>query len=368
MMANGNGNTDAKYRGLGHNVRGLELADALRTAGLDWKTVQLPMLIQGKTETRPSAFKSLVRSDNGVELGISTPDYKPVHNYQLVGTMMEAAGAASVQLEQAGCLDEGRRVWALGTVPGVKFSLPVGKDWEDRMQREHGGSTSWVKEDTTVLKVQMGAGHVPGMAITIEFIAERLICTNGAKITAAVGRFRMTHSGHWSQAQVAKIKALLVDAGVGFEQYELQAEQLRKTEITRAEGELWAIQLLQPRLLDEIVDRGGLDAAIRDDQGRFHLPELMEAAIRRGPRVLDPEQYNRPVKRVLELVDAQPGAEMARGTLWNQYNALTYFVDHERGRNADSGLNSAMFGEGAQLKQNALELAMDYSGLLRTAN
>jgi hypothetical protein len=365
MMINGNGTT--KYRGLGHNVAGMTEAEALKVAGLDWKTVQLPLVIQGRTEQRPSAYKSLVRSDNGVELGVSTASYKPVHNHQLVGAMREAAGAAGVMLEQMGSLDDGRRVWAVGTVPNTGFSLPVGKEWEERMERPHGGTTSWVTEDKTVLKVLMGAGHVPGMAITMEFMAERLICTNGAKISRELGSFRMTHSGHWGPAQVARIHNMLKNAGLSFERYEAQARIMRDVKMSREEGELFVIQLLQPKILEDIVANGRVSARVRDTDGvnGFNPARLMEEMVGREDRLITPDMFNRATGRVLELVPNQPGAGMAQGTVWNQFNAVTYFVDHERGRTSDSGLNAAFFGEGANLKEGALELAGQYAAALR---
>jgi len=49
---------------------------------------------------------------------------------------------------------------------------------------------------------------------------------------------------------------------------------------------------------------------------------------------------------------------------WQAMNAVTYYVDHERGRTRDSALNSAWFGEGANLKQSALDLALKYTEVL----
>jgi hypothetical protein len=37
-------------------------------------------------------------------------------------------------------------------------------------------------------------------------------------------------------------------------------------------------------------------------------------------------------------------------------------VDHVIGRNDDNRLNSAWFGQGAIVKQNALDLALQYAG------
>jgi hypothetical protein len=64
-------------------------------------------------------------------------------------------------------------------------------------------------------------------------------------------------------------------------------------------------------------------------------------------------------ERALEIVDTQPGANFARGTWWNAYNAVTYLTDHELGRSADSRAASAWFGSNAKLKLDALDLAVE---------
>jgi hypothetical protein len=49
----------------------------------------------------------------------------------------------------------------------------------------------------------------------------------------------------------------------------------------------------------------------------------------------------------------------ASGTAWGLVNGITEFVDvHRRARNQDNRLDSAWFGQGAQIKQKAFESAM----------
>jgi len=368
MAAANNVINGAKYRGLGASVVGLSnLEQILNTSQLNWKTVSLPMLIQGKTQTRPSGFRSLVRSDNGEELGVATAGYKPVHNRQIVESMLQAAEiVGGVELERLGPLDGGRRVWGIGTVPNYAFTLPVDNMWRQAMQTnlDHG----WVQDDKTVLKVLFGSGHVPGMAFSISFMAERLICTNGAKITWIFGNFRMVHSATFGQQHKTQIKGLMARAETAFEAYAMKASAMRETRVNEAVGRAFTVQLMQPELVVKAVEEGRVTEKVLDTKGDnyngINTPLLLEAATRKVD-FFDPETFSRPVNRVLELVNSQPGAPMAAGTLWNRYNAVTYFVDHERGRSADTGLNAALFGDGAQLKDQALDLAGQYAYVLR---
>jgi hypothetical protein len=66
-------------------------------------------------------------------------------------------------------------------------------------------------------------------------------------------------------------------------------------------------------------------------------------------------------KKALEVLHTQPGAKYAEGSFWQAFNAVTYMVDHTIGHNADSRMKSAQYGQGADTKQKALELALDYA-------
>ncbi|MNH46003.1 hypothetical protein D3C79_1086230 [compost metagenome] len=51
--------------------------------------------------------------------------------------------------------------------------------------------------------------------------------------------------------------------------------------------------------------------------------------------------------------------DSARGTAWGLLNAVTEYVDHERrARSTEYRLDSAWFGQGAQIKQRALDRAL----------
>jgi hypothetical protein len=50
---------------------------------------------------------------------------------------------------------------------------------------------------------------------------------------------------------------------------------------------------------------------------------------------------------------------LSKGTAYGLLNAVTEFVDHERrARSTDHRLDSAWFGQGAALKQKALDQAL----------
>ena len=82
------------------------------------------------------------------------------------------------------------------------------------------------------------------------------------------------------------------------------------------------------------------------------------------PGTIDPAGLanERALKRVQALYDGQgKGAELeaAKGTAWGLLNAVTEYVDHERrARSTEYRMDSAWFGQGAVLKQRALDTAL----------
>ena len=71
---------------------------------------------------------------------------------------------------------------------------------------------------------------------------------------------------------------------------------------------------------------------------------------------------HRALQKVQDLYQGQGrGAQLvsAQDTAWGLLNAVTEFVDHEkRARSTDHRLDSAWFGQGAALKQKALDHAL----------
>ena len=60
-----------------------------------------------------------------------------------------------------------------------------------------------------------------------------------------------------------------------------------------------------------------------------------------------------------EILDADPAVARDGGTAWGLLNSVTEFVDHERrARSNEYRMDSAWFGQGAQIKQRALDTAL----------
>jgi hypothetical protein len=70
------------------------------------------------------------------------------------------------------------------------------------------------------------------------------------------------------------------------------------------------------------------------------------------------KELSKSASRALEVIDTQPGAQFAKGSWWQAFNAITYLTDHEIGKTADTRLTSAWYGPNRAVKIKALETAV----------
>jgi hypothetical protein len=75
------------------------------------------------------------------------------------------------------------------------------------------------------------------------------------------------------------------------------------------------------------------------------------------------DKNSRNARIAYDILEQQPGANFAKGSWWQAFNASTFMVDHVIGRNEDNRMNSAWFGWGRNLKVKALQTAMEMAAL-----
>ena len=76
---------------------------------------------------------------------------------------------------------------------------------------------------------------------------------------------------------------------------------------------------------------------------------------------IDSAANSRKLRQVMEVYTSGQGQDTvsAKGTAWGLVNAVTRWADHERGtQNDDTRRESAWFGNGNAIKQDALESAL----------
>jgi phage/plasmid-like protein (TIGR03299 family) len=277
-----------------------------REAGLDYTVNESPVLFQTDAATLPEEFKGrkvLHRSDTGGALAVVSDGYNVVQPSDVMGFFAKLVELGGFQMETAGVLSHGRRVWALAKV---------------------NEGADIVEGDTVRPYVLLGTSYDGTMATVAKFTSIRVVCNN--TITAALGRenagtVRVLHSERFNPDAV---RLELGIVGDNWERFLVQSRKLSGETMGQAEADQFVQALLKPYHTSE--------KDLNQTKGYRRIMELFNgAAIGAGI----------------------PGVS---GTRWAMLNAVTELVDHERGRSNNTRMESAWFGTGAAIKNKALEL------------
>ena len=351
------------YRGLGADVSdcGNDPACIAARAGLAWKTVMVPLMAVGRKANKPfKAGVGLYRSDtadNG-ELGFATMGYHPHHNHQILKMVTDWCREGGLTVQRAGSYEGGNRVFV---VAGGEATGEVAPG------------------DIVALRVIARIGHTPGIANVLQAWAERLLCTNGATVRVAQGKVRMIHSKDLSVLDIARARAFVRSAVEAFDGTVAMMRDLYHVPTTPSISALYLTDVLAPDLYSEFVarlDRMSAAAAPADSTPRDAREErrigagvieriLRSEASRRvlGEMIGASRQHT--LRAVLDVMDSQPGADATRGTLAHPYAAISHYQSNLRGRTPGTGLEQALFGDGAATTAQALDTAQKYAVAIR---
>jgi phage/plasmid-like protein (TIGR03299 family) len=297
------------WHGLGQQLTQDAHIDVWRKeAGLDWEAKLSPVTFNPSGDKLVTVENQNViyRNDTFAPLGVVTDRYKvhqPAEVLEFFNTLVQSAGFT---LEVAGAIKGGKRIWALANV-----------------NRE-----AVVLQDDAVRGYLLLSTSFDGTAATIgQFTSIRVVCNNtlsAADQEAAPSRVVLTHGAEFDQSLMRDRLGLIV---------------------------------------------GGFDGMM-DKYCKLARQGVSSEYVREFTNNLFPAAYNqqtntfkesRGFKRVIELFD---GAGMGAnnygvyGTKWGLLNAVTQYVDHERGHNVDTRMNNAWFGNGNRMKSQAEEMLL----------
>lgn len=275
-----------------------------REAGLAYTVLESPVLYRTEAASEPELFKGrkvLHRSDTGGALAVVSDGYHVVQPAEVMGFFEKLVNIGGFQLETAGVLSYGRRVWGLARVNDGAEIL--------------GG-------DVVRPYVLLGTSYDGTMATVAKFTSVRVVCHN--TITAALGSgdaVRVLHSERFDADRVRQDLGIVSDA---WDRFLIQSRQLAGETLSATDADLFVASLMEP----------------------YKTPGT-------------PVRESRAYRRIMELFNGKAiGADIpgVAGTRWGMLNAVTELVDHERGRSDNTRMESAWFGTGANIKARALEL------------
>ena len=294
------------WHGLGAQLQpGASIEEWTAAARLGYTVLESPVLYESPASTELQRWpmrKVLHRSDTGAPLAVVSDGYRVVQPAEVMDFFRRLGELGGFELETAGALSDGRRVWALARVSD-------GADVVDG--------------DTVRPYLLFGTSYDGTMATVAKFTDIRVVCNNTVvrALGEGNGSVRVLHSERFDADEVRLQLGIVASS---WERFLVQSRALAGVPMSGTEADEFVRALLEPY-----------------HSGRLEI------------------QDTRAYKRVLQLFNgAAIGADISgvAGTRWAMLNAVTQLVDHERGRSDSTRLESAWFGTGAAMKQRAVDL------------
>jgi phage/plasmid-like protein (TIGR03299 family) len=302
------------WHGLGNQLAPKQSLEVwARSAGMDWSIEEAPVRYvatgpNGEGYDSIHVFpeqRVLYRSDTKTPLSVVSSRFKVVQPAEILEFYRDLTEAGGYELETAGVLKEGRKLWALAKT-GQSVCLK-GRD------KVHGYLLLATACDGT-------------MATTAIHTSVRVVCQNTLQIALreSDGAVKV---GHRSQFDALSVKRALGIALSGWDGFMVRMKALADCKVKDEAAE----SFLRRVLTYPVNHIEGVSTAINDSA----LKAVHELYAGRGK-----------------------GSEMASaaGTAWGLLNSITEFVDHHRrARSEDHRRDAAWFGQGSALKQRAWE-------------
>jgi phage/plasmid-like protein (TIGR03299 family) len=300
-----------------------------KKAGLGWEVLRSPVLFRDERLfcgrqalgydpiRRHLDHDVLYRSDTGAPLGIASQHYQAAQPKDVMGFFDDLVKVGKFNLETAGALSGGRRIWALAKI---------------------GDGAPIIGQDIVRPYLLLTTSFDGSMATTAKLTAIRVVCHNTLSVAVRDDHTRA------SSAVSSEVK---VNHSMPFDARDVRMQ----LGIFVGTFEKWMIQTR--RLARQKIDR----------QTACRMPLELTSKIPFRTRNSEPVEWPREspaYHRIMALFDGQAiGSGLSEGpTKWQFINSVTQWIDHERGRDPRSRLTSAWFGPGEALKPKAYEIAL----------
>lgn len=301
---------------------GIGARDGFQRLGLDWEVEHAPItatLADGTALELKDRF-ACIRSDNRADLGVVKDGYVTVQNTELAEMADLIAGQdAAIRVETAGSLNGGRRIFVLVRLPEViKASADDLVDTYVLLSNGHGGYASFNAYPTSI----------------------RVVCANTLRMSEkdADKGVRFQHTGDMD----AKLKQARTALGLVREETKRFGEMvmaLVKCKIHGADLRLW-MQETADSLFGPV--KKGVDA------------ESSQRLVEKRHELVEQWMQN--------LANERQAIRGIEGSAWAALNAVTEWMDHERGRfeeDSSARAHNNLFGENSRDKQKVLRRALE---------
>lgn len=335
------------------------IQEGIKLAGLDWRVnvhsthIKVPPMVLDNTKVDDFSLddvalddfaKVFVRSDNSKVLGIVGPKTHPLQNREAFDFFQPFIDAKEASLETAGSLCEGGRIWVMA-----------------KIQRDN---SVIVPGDEVAKFVLLSNSHDGTTAVRVGFTPIRVVCANTLAMAHADKASKLLRVRHSKDVQ-KNLENIRETMNLANDEFEATAEQFRflaSQQINASDLKKYVkivfkmdekdgdMSTRSKNILDAIIDRH------EDKTGMVKemMAMLNDSKVKSGATILD---------TIIQNFEAGRGTEIksTRGTLWTAYNAVNEYLNHERGHNTDTRMNSLWFGESSRANKLALDTALEFA-------
>ena len=300
------------WHGLGVPVSNdLTPAQMQQKAGLDRNVEKVDAFVNIGGEQVKTGQQALVRTSDNTILTNVGAGWNPVQNSEAFDFFTDFVMEGDMEMHTAGSLKNGQIVWALAK---VKESFDL--FGEDRV-------------DSYML---FSNPHQYGKAIDVRFTPIRVVCNNTLTMSLNAQADRAVKIGHRTEFDADLVKEKLGLATEKFAKYKEMAQFLGSKRFK----------------VEDLLN-------FYNDIAPHSTTEGKEKAI------TSYEDLSRGAKMCFDALETQPGAELGAGTWWQAFNSVTYYTDHQQGRNSENRLYNQWFGYNQTRKVKAAESAVQYA-------
>lgn len=302
---------DVPWHGLGNRLTPNQPIEVWQAeAGMDFRIEETDVLysVSGGNgihlKSNPDS-KVLFRSDSHAPLSVVSKRYCVVQPHDVLEFYRDLVSVGGFELETAGVLKGGKKLWALART----------------------GQETLLRGGDQVKAYLLLATSCDGtLCTTAQFTSIRVVCNNTLQMAVGESRgaIRVPHSTQFDPRQAKQ------ELGLGlshWERFVADMKQLADRKINKFEAMNYLVNVL----------------------GDPTVP-------------LNDQPNSKAIQNVYALFSGQGrGSELesANGTAWGLLNGVTEYVDqHRRARSQNNRLDSAWFGPGAALKEQAFHEAM----------
>ena len=325
---------ETPWHGLGFQLTAdADMETWRREAGLDYEVRRASVMFTPDVRTDENVDEDmrtlvmpdrdvLFRSDTNGALSVVSKDYRVVQPGEVLEFFGKLAEIGGFQMETAGALYDGKRIWALAK---VNDGAPV------------------IGQDVVRPYVLLATSYDGSMATTAKFTAVRVVCNNTLTMSVGSGALGLGKTETDTTGSVVSSMVRVPHSAI------FKPDDVRQQ--LGIVANTWERWLLQTKIMAE--------RELKESSADQFLVKLLSTTVAKpiGDKVID-IRGSRGYQRMMAMFNgAAIGSDLTGGnSRWAMLNAVTEFVDHERGRTDNSRLHSAWFGAGEGLKNEAYRL------------